>query len=72
MTGPTNRYVNLRIIRGTVNIFLTFWQNDLLQWYIDSEHADAKLKTISDRVMVTNFAAIHTSSLVRLVNTPIY
>ncbi|KAH9849240.1 cytochrome P450 [Lenzites betulinus] len=37
--------------------------NDLLQWYIDSEHADAKLKTISDRVMVTNFAAIHTSSL---------
>lgn len=43
------------------------YQNDLLSWLIDEAPEDRK--TVHDlalRILVVNFAAIHTSSLVRL------
>nr|BED42929.1 cytochrome P450 monooxygenase [Trametes versicolor] len=37
--------------------------NDLLQWFMEAQQTDDQFRTIADRVMITNFAAIHTSSL---------
>ncbi|OJT14393.1 Ent-kaurene oxidase [Trametes pubescens] len=36
--------------------------NDMLQWFMEAQQTDDQYKTIADRIMITNFAAIHTSS----------
>ncbi|KAL1951299.1 hypothetical protein VTO73DRAFT_448 [Trametes versicolor] len=37
--------------------------NDMLQWFIETQQTDDQYKKIPDRIMLTNFAAIDTSSM---------
>ena len=50
---------------GTILLSLT-GQNDLLQWVLDSDCEDEKTtERIIFRLLTLNFAAIHTTALVR-------
>jgi hypothetical protein len=65
-TGPINPFVH-RSAKLLDIFFSVNMQNDLISWLLDS--ADEDQKTVNDvvlRILVINFASIHTTSSVRL------
>ncbi len=52
--------------RDSDNILIMTLQNDLLQWLLDSPAGQAEsVPDMAQRLLVLNFASIHTSSMVR-------
>lgn len=39
-------------------------QNDMLQWFIEAQETEDQYQKVADKIVLTNFAAIHTSSIV--------
>lgn len=58
----------LRILRDS---WPRLRQNDLLQWIMEAKRTDAQDKTIPERVMSANAAAIQSSSMVCTMIPPV-
>jgi hypothetical protein len=60
----TSQYVQPLDMLG-INRFYNYFQNDMLAWLMDQARGDEKcLRNLTLRVLVVNFAAIHTTSMV--------
>jgi hypothetical protein len=56
------------VLRG--NGLLIYFQNDLISWLLeDAEGEERKMPALVMRILFANFAAIHTSSMVRSLHT---
>ena len=61
-TGMTSRFVTL-FSRYPVSHYITDPQNDMLMWLMsDAQRVDMSIESLARRILLTNFAAIHSTS----------
>ncbi len=65
MIGMTNRFVNAFRLMLIFSLYYTEVQNDMLMWLMsEAKGVERSLAGLARRMLVTSFAAIHTTSTV--------